>query len=113
MKIINLTPHAITIKNSDVNITVQPSGILARVNTSTESRPSIAGIPVTARVLGTVDFGGIAIEDDQIFLVSSMVLDAIPDDHGMAKLCFAPDTGNSAERNDKGHIVSVCQLVGK
>ena len=57
---------------------------------------------VTVGVLPTVNF-----------LVSAMVLDAIPADSEIAPFVFAPDTGATAERNDKGHIVSVCRLVGK
>ena len=114
MKLVNLTPHAITLKNSDVNITVQPSGILARVNTQMNAtEKTVAGIPVAVRVFGEVDFGQTVFDPEDVFLVSSMVLDALSVDHPLAGRCFAPNTDNTAERNDKGHIISVCQLVGK
>lgn len=128
MNFINLTPHAISIKNGDINVTVQPSGFLARVSTTEEVTSYVAGIPVITRKMGAVelfcpDTGKsqtftkeavtVGVLPTVNFLVSSMVLDAIPDGHELAPFCFAPDTGSTAERNDKGHIVSVCRLVGK
>jgi hypothetical protein len=113
MNFINLTPHAITIKTADINVTVQPSGMLARVGTDSAEAGTVAGIPVITRKMGAVDFDGVTRTSGAMLLVSSMVLDAIPTDHALAAFCFAPDTGATAERNDKGHIVSVCQLVSK
>ena len=112
---VNLTPHAIVIKNGDINVTVQPSGMLARVTTSELDAGEVAGIPVIRRAMGEVSLVLVRdqITTDTILLVSSMVLDAIPADHELAPFCFAPDTGASATRNDKGHIISVSRLVGK
>ena len=112
---VNLTPHAIVIKNGDINVTVQPSGMLARVTTSELDAGEVAGIPVIRRAMGEVTLCLVRdqITTDTILLVSSMVLDAIPADHELAPFCFAPDTGTTATRNDKGHIVAVSRLVGK
>ena len=113
---LNLTPHAIVIKNGDINVTVEPSGMLARVATSEVAAGTCGGIPVIRRAMGEVSFGDLArdqITPDTILLVSSMVLDALSADHELARNCFAPDTGQTAERNEKGHIVSVSRLVGK
>jgi len=110
---INLTPHAITINADGIDaITVQPSGFLARVTVEEVIAGTRHGFPVITRKAGAVDFGGV-FAPDATLLVSSMVLDAIPADHALAGQCFAPDTGTTAQRNDKGHIVSVSRLVGK
>jgi hypothetical protein len=105
--IINLTPHAITINT----LTIQPSGVIARVNTEENTGEPIYGIPTIIRKMGKVDFGGIKANSQDIFIVSSMVLDAIPPNHPYAARCFAPDTGKSASRNEQGHITSVSRLV--
>ena len=115
MNFINLTPHAIVIKTGDIDITAQPSGMLARVTTSELDAGVVAGIPVIRRAMGEVTLCLVRdqITTDTVLLVSSMVLDAIPDGHELAPFCFAPDTGTTATRNDKGHIISVSRLVGK
>lgn len=112
---INLTQHEITIKNSDIDVTVQPSGMLARVSTSELDAGSVAGIPVIRRAMGKVDLclDRDQIDTDTVLLVSSMVLEAIPVGHDLLPFCFAPDTGETATRNDKGHVKSVSRLVGK
>ena len=112
---INLTPHAITIKNGDIDITAQPSGMLARVSTSEVDAGTVAGVPVIRREMGEVSLVLVRdqITTDTVLLVSSMVLDAIPVGHELAPFCFAPDTGTTATRNDKGHIIAVSRLVGK
>jgi hypothetical protein len=113
---INLTPHAITIDSNGIDaITVQPSGMIARVSTSELDAGDVAGIPVIRRAMGEVSLGIVRdqIDTDTVLLVSSMVLDAIPEGHELLPFCFAPDTGATAKRNDKGHIISVSRLVGK
>ena len=115
MNFINLTQHEISIKNSDLDVTVQPSGMIARVSTSEQEAGSVAGIPVIRRVLGDVTLHLVRdqITTDTILLVSSMVLEAIPVGHELLPFCFAPDTGLTATRNDKGHVKSVSRLVGR
>jgi len=112
---INLTPHAITIKNSNVDITIKPSGIIARANTIELEVGSLDNIPIINRRINSVEIGLIRdqITSDTILLVSSMVLDAVQLDHELRPFIFAPDTGSTAERNDKGQIISVSRLVTK
>lgn len=105
--IINLTPHAINING----LSIPPSGTVARVTTEEAPSDPIYGIPTIIRKMGNVDFGSIKPNKQNIFIVSSMVLDAIPAKHPYAAICFAPDTGKSAIRNDQGHISSVTALV--
>lgn len=116
MNFINLTPHAITINADGIDaITVQPSGIIARVSTSELDAGLVAGIPVIRREMGEVALGidRDQITTDTVLLVSSMVLDDLPVGHELAPFCFAPDTGVTATRYDNGHVKSVSRLVGK
>lgn len=103
---LNLTPHAITIKTPNGSTTFQPSGTVARVNTIEKvvGTCTVTGVEVIVRTLGEVV--GIP-TDGQSVIVSSMVLDACK---GM-KNVFAPDTGATAIRNEKGHVIAVTRLV--
>ena len=108
-QIINLTPHSITVGST----VVEPSGSIARVATiESLTSSTVLGVPVIKRELGKVDFG-IDFAPDTVYIVSSMVLDAIPASSQWASVCYAPDTGSTAIRNDKGHVVSVTRLVGR
>lgn len=104
MKVINLTPHPIVITNGP---TFQPSGTVARVSVQQVDAGTIAGIPVKTQTFGDI-LGLPAPQDDTVFIVSAMVLNAAKaagrDD------VVAPDTAN-AVRNDDGHIVSVPGFV--
>lgn len=120
---LNLTPHAITLKFSDGGeITYPPSGTVARVATVEKAigtmdvvPPGVAEcdeqgnsngkrIPVIRRTLGAVT--GLPVEGVEC-LVSAMVLSAVPGRTGV----YAPDTGDTAIRNDKGFVVAVTRLV--
>lgn len=103
---LNLTPHAITVGST----IIEPSGTLARVSMTEEvTHLVVLGVPVITRKAGSVT--GIPEVGGEQFLVSSMVLDALGSEY--AGQAFAPDTGSTAIRNEKGHIVSVTQLVTK
>ena len=113
---LNLTPHEIVIVEEDGAevVSFPASGAVARVS-------------VTEKVTGMVRFDGIPVdiisstfgeveglpnlsdlEGHERFLVSSMVLDQLgPEWSGIA---FAPDTGKTAVRNEKNHIVGVTRL---
>ena len=82
MKVINLTPHAITFFQKNLEeqtmseiLTVQPSGQVARVTAKTvvihEGLPGLP-IPVTATEYGEVE-GLPAPEEGTIYIVSSLV----------------------------------------
>lgn len=105
---LNLTPHAITIRNPVHNLdhTFRPSGTLARV----DSTEVVVGIcPTTFVEIVERKFGEVTglPEDDTPCIVSALVLAACP---GRPNT-FAPDTGPTAIRNEKGHIVAVTRLV--
>lgn len=119
---INLTPHAITVQIGDRSITFPPSGTVARV----ESIEFISGsmdifdpavaecdeqgnsngcrVPVVVRSFGEVH--GLP-NDGSPCIVSSLVLGAVP---GRPNT-FAPDTGSTAIRNERGQVIAVTRLV--
>ena len=104
----NLTPHAISVLNTTTKEvdTFQPSGTLARVGVTSSAVESSLPYSVGVTTYGEVE--GIPAAGTEPFLVSAMVLDRLGTEyHGWA---FAPDTGPSAVRNDKGHIVHVVAL---
>ena len=105
----NLTPHAIVIDVAGVTQTIQPSGIIARVSTSEQSVGfcSITGAPIVRRTFGEVE--GVGSPSDGPCLVSALVLSALGDE--WSGVAFAPDTGETAIRNENGHIVAVTRLV--
>lgn len=108
MNVRNLTPHAISITGADGSTTTYPaSGALARVSVlQAPTGATILGVPVMGNAYGAVT--GMDNPNGDTLIVSAMVLGALP--KGTPNV-FAPDTGPTATRNDKGHIVSVTQLI--
>lgn len=102
---LNLTPHAININGT----VYEPSGTIARVEMEEEVLPIVlpCGTPIISRKSGKVT----GLPESGYFLVSSMVLDAL--DSSYSGVAFAPDTGSTALRNDKGHIIMVTRVVTK
>src|SRR5690625_728393 len=103
-KIINCTPHAITITDGP---TFKPSGQVARVTTQQTDAGTIAGIPVKKQMFSDiVDLP--APQDDTVYIVSAIVL-AAAKEAGRTDV-VSPNTA-SAYRDDKGQIVSVPGFV--
>lgn len=113
MNIINLTPHTVVIAldGNDTTITIPPAlgpdgkPTPARVSTQQVPAGNVNGIPVVSTVYGDV----VGLPDpkpDTIYIVSALVLGRVerPD-------VFAPDTGPTAIRDEKGNIVAVTRLV--
>lgn len=108
---INLTPHAIRIIDVDrVVHEIGPSGTVARVETvEKEEVPVVvdgAKFSVKSRTMGAVS-GLPEPNGSSLFLVSSMVLDAI---QGRSDV-FAPDTGKTAIRDERGLVWGVVNLI--
>ncbi len=103
---LNLTPHAIVIATANGDITIEPSGTVARVDSNDVviGKCSVTGVDIIERAFGEVY--GLPNDDDTICIVSALVLSATK-----RKNTFAPDTGATAIRNEKGHIVKVTRLV--
>lgn len=103
---LNLTPHAITVRLSDGSErTYPPSGTVARVSTYETSAANVDGIPTAYRRTGKVE--GLTLPVTQPVLVSGMVLAELT---GVDNV-FAPDSGSSAIRDERGQIVAVTRLV--
>lgn len=112
MKVINLTPHSLVVRDR----TFPPSGEVARVKMQETARdtivPGIGLIKTVTRTAGEVE--GLPWYDDQgeaIYLVSSIVLDAVIRTEPWRNDVYAPDTGATAIRDDAGQIVAVTRLV--
>ena len=106
MSIINLTPHAINFvtESGEELVTIDPSGSLARVTTTTVTIGSLNGIPVTQTVYGEVE----GLPDptaDTVYVVSSLVASRVPDRNDV----FIP---NESIRDDKGRIIG-CRSLGR
>lgn len=100
---LNLTPHPITVRTPNGDITYAPSGTVARVTTREIPTAPVNGVPVVQRTMGDVT----GIPAGVPCIVSSMVLAAVP---GRPDV-YAPDTGNTAIRDANGHIVAVTRFV--
>ena len=107
---INLTPHAIVLRTPAGDTTFPPSGQVARVATIATPTPALAaGVPVVRHTYGPVtglvrDTQGVPLP----CIVSGMVLAALP--AGTVNV-FAPATGATAIRDERGQIVAVTELV--
>ena len=106
---LNLTPHAITLRTPHGDVTFPPSGQVARVSTvSTDTGLTVAGVRVIRNQYGPVqglprDAAGIPLP----CIVSGMVLAALPP--GTPNV-YAPATGATAIR-ENGQVVAVTELV--
>ena len=103
--IVNLTPHDINVVLGNETITFAASGNVARVNMVAVDQRMIDGIPVVFNEPGEVQ-GLPPAKNNTIYLVSAVVLGATK-----RRDLFAPDTGPTAIRNDKGQIQAVTRLV--
>lgn len=104
---INLTPHAITVRAPDgADHTFPPSGTVARVATTETviGACPMTGVPIVRRTLGEPQ--GLPPVGTPC-LVSAMVAGACQGRDGV----FAPDTGPTAIRDERGQIVAVSRLV--
>lgn len=107
---INLTPHAIVLRTPAGDTTFPPSGQLARVSTiATPTGGMVAGVPIIRNTYGPVtglvrDAQGVPLP----CIVSGMVLAALPD--GTINV-YAPATGSTAIRDERGQVIAVTELV--
>ena len=125
MNIINLTPHSVVIRNLDDNgeinseVTLEPSGTVARLNQSVAVKESIPVIVDTEGIkdhmldvlVGVVSYGGVEglppYQEGVYYVTSNMVASAVN-----RRDVFAPDTGpDSVIRNEAGQIEAVQRLL--
>lgn len=110
MKIINLTPHEIKV----LDLGIAPSGQVARVGVNQEQIGSvqIEGLEISVVANGYGDVQGLPDpQDGVVYLVSTMVLQALESAGLYRPDVFAPDTGPTALR-ENGQIKAVTRLVG-
>ena len=75
MQFINLTPHIITEVTSGQ--TFDPSGIIARVKSSTEKVGDHVGCPIYTSVFGEIE-GLPEPQENTLYIVSALALNAVP-----------------------------------
>lgn len=103
----NLTPHAITVLGPDgVEHLFTPSGVVARVatNETVIGHCLVTGAPIVERTFGEPH--GLPTEGTPC-IVSAMVASACAGRAGV----FAPDSGETAVRDERGLVVAVTRLV--
>ena len=109
IKIVNLTPHKITFVTDKGDLSVKPSGSVARVSSETKETGCIyvstfgLRVPVTATVYGEVE-GLPAPAKGVIYIVSSLVAQRVPDREDV----FIP---NESVRDENGRIIG-CKSLG-
>jgi hypothetical protein len=83
--------------------------MIARVDSIDTVIGEVNGIPIVCSTMG--DVTGLP-DNEEPIIVSLMVLDSL---QGKRKNVYAPDSGSTCIRNEKGHIVAVTRLktVGK
>lgn len=103
----NLTPHDIVLQlPSGERVTLPPSGTVARVSTiATDTGLAMAGVRVVRNTYGPVQ--GLP-ADGGPCIVSGMVLAALP--AGTPNV-YAPATGATAIRDERGQVIAVTELV--
>lgn len=94
-KIINLTPHEINIVGEQ-NITIQPSGQIARVAEKIGTIGDVNGIPIIHKTFGSVE-GLPEPQPETVFIVSLLVAQAT---HRTDILAIGETV-----RNEKGQVV--------
>jgi hypothetical protein len=107
MRFINCTPHAINILREDGStVTVEPSGVVVRVESTQDTIGNIDGIPVVRTVFTNVTLP--EPQDGVVYIVSTVVLQALQQMNIQRNDVVAPDTGpQSAVRNEAGQVVAI------
>ena len=125
MTIINCTPHPVTYRDGDREVTWEPSGIVPRVATIeeptdsiesdgislscvTQSTGQVEGLPTACSCGSDLDEWGYCLRCStrHIHIVSAMVFNAADRTD-----LIAPDTGKGAIRDDNGRIVAVSRFL--
>ncbi len=104
MRIVNLTPHAVTFATRDGSRTIEASGDVARCTTRTAVVGEVDGILVTRTEFGDVR-GLPGPQEGTIYVVSSLVAQRVPERADV----FVP---NEAVRDEHGRIVG-CKSLGR
>lgn len=104
-KLVNLTPHTVTLVCGQLTVEIPPSGQVARVSATAQQVGSIEidgfSFPVVKTVFGEVT-GLPEPQEDTVYIVSTLVLSAVQG----RKDVVAPNTG-AAIRDSEGRVVGV------
>jgi len=104
-RIINLTPHTVTLVCGQLTVEIPPSGQVARVSATAQQVGSVEidgfSFPVVKTVFGDVQ-GLPEPQEDTVYIVSTLVLSAAQGRNDLV----APNTG-AAIRDADGKIVGV------
>lgn len=115
MKVINLTPHAVTLRGEMGDVTIPPSGFVARA-TATTSRCGTVEINGISIPLISTSYGELTVtneagetisfEDDTMYIVSSLAAQAASDE--LRRQLVIP---SDFERDAQGRIVAARALA--
>ncbi len=112
VRLINLTPHPITIVVGDQRLVLAPSGNVARVSQGYRDLGTLEvggfDIPVVATTYG--DIVGLPPEEPGTFYIVSAIVAQAAWAKGRLDV-LAPDTGAGAVRDEEGRIVGVTRLL--
>jgi len=106
----NLTPHPITLRGEGGDVTIPPSGVVARVSSIPGQAVPVEGLPVPvqpAPVWGPVE----GLPDPQPGV--ALIVSGLVRGHCSGRTdVFSPGTGpnDGAIRNERGHVVAVTRL---
>ena len=111
-KIVNLTPHEITIHLPDGSVVkIPPSGRVARVATIRKPTGELEGIPLVTVEYGKVEGLPAEPEPDTYYIVSVLVAQALASDPKWHGKLLVPDTSpQGAVRDKDGKIIGVKAL---
>lgn len=113
MKLVNLTPHALTIYAPNGVLDIPASGTLARVRSTIEVIGEVIGVPVIRPEFQ--DVAGLPEPQEGItYLVSNIILTALRSRGIHRRDVVAPATGpnDGCVRNAQGHVQAVTRLSG-
>lgn len=123
MKVVNLTPHTITVRNNRGEMSFSPSGLVARVEILNSDECVNAfhadngketfdpGFEYLYIEVGLREYGELINcpepEHGTVYIVSNPCLE-----HSKRLDIFAPDTGPTAYRDENGQAIAVSRLLG-
>ena len=112
MKLVNLTPHTISLYSPNGVDNIAASGQLARVRYTSQTIGELNSLPVVRVVYGDID-GLPAPQNDTAYIVSQVILTALKDLGSTRTDVFAPATGpnDGAVRNQNNQVMGVTRLV--
>jgi len=106
-KIINCTPHTINVVVEGTESVFPASGIIPRVSVFETEAEMLGDFPCVTTKTGAVK--ELPEFTEGVFLIVSGMVFAASNRTDL----IAPDTGSTAIRNEKGHIVAVTRFIRK